>query len=142
MSVALVVIRLDDFRHGHPELVLDKYYLAAGNQPIVDVDVDRLPDLAVEFEHRAGSELEQVADFHVCAAQHGRNLNWNVEHGFEVGCAAIDGLAIGGRERPRVLHDLHVAAVFEVWKRYLCVVVTHCRLLQKSYAAGALRAAI
>ena len=57
MSVALVVVRLDDFRHGHPELVLDKHHFAAGNQPIVDVDVDRLADFAIKFENRAGSEL-------------------------------------------------------------------------------------
>jgi hypothetical protein len=35
---------------------------------------------------------------------------------------------------------LHIAAVFEVGERYLCVVVTHCLGLQKSYAAGAVRA--
>ena len=59
---ALVLFGLDDFRHGHAELVLDQHDFAARDQAVVDVDIDRLADLAVEFEHGAGAELEQVAD--------------------------------------------------------------------------------
>ena len=64
-------LRLDDFRHGHAELLLDEYDFAARNQAVVDVDIDGLADLAVEFEHGARPELEQLADFHASTAEYG-----------------------------------------------------------------------
>ena len=86
------MIRLDNFSHGHPELVFDKHHFTAGDQPIVDVDIDGLADLTVEFEHRAGAEFEQVADFHMCAPQHGRDLDRDVEDSFE---AILDFAEVG-----------------------------------------------
>ncbi len=47
---------LDDLGHRHAEPVLHEDHLAAGDQAVVDVDVDGLADLAVEFEHRARPE--------------------------------------------------------------------------------------
>ena len=44
---------------------------AAGDKPIVHVDVDRLADLAVEFDHRAAAQLEQLIDLHGGAADSG-----------------------------------------------------------------------
>src|SRR5437762_5033752 len=85
--IASIALRLDDFRHGHAELFLDQYHFAAGDQAVVDVDVDRLADLAVEFEHRAGAEPQQFADLHARAPEHGRDFHRHVEHGFEVGRA-------------------------------------------------------
>src|SRR5215469_7712286 len=67
----LGAIRLDDLRHGDAELVLDQHHLAACHQAIVHVDVDRLADLAVELEHGAGAEIEELAHVHVGAAEHG-----------------------------------------------------------------------
>src|SRR5215218_2076720 len=43
--------RLDHFSHGDAELLLDQHDFAARDQPVVDVDVDRLADLAIELEH-------------------------------------------------------------------------------------------
>src|SRR5664279_260095 len=77
--------RLDDFRHGHAKLVFHQNHLATRHQPVVDVDVDGFADAAIEFEHGAGSELQQLADVHLGAAEHGRDLYRHVEHGFEVG---------------------------------------------------------
>src|SRR5438045_8284 len=74
----------DDFRHGDAELVLDQHHLAASDELVVDVDVDGLADAAVELEHGAGSELQQLADIHLRAAEHRRDLHRYVEHGFEV----------------------------------------------------------
>src|ERR1700735_5803958 len=54
--------RLDDFRHGDAELVFHQNHFAARYQPVVDIDVDRLADAAVELEHGTGSELQQFAD--------------------------------------------------------------------------------
>src|SRR5580704_6089535 len=51
-------LRLDDFRHRHAELFFHQHDFAAGHQTVVDIDVDRLADLAVELQHRAGAELE------------------------------------------------------------------------------------
>ncbi len=48
--------------------------LAARHQPVVDEDVDGLADAAVELEHGAGPELQQLADLHLGAAEHGRDL--------------------------------------------------------------------
>jgi hypothetical protein len=62
-ACALVSFSLDNFRHGHAELVLDENDFAPSDLTVVDVNVDRLADLAVEFEHGAGAELEQFADF-------------------------------------------------------------------------------
>src|ERR1700733_7561425 len=75
-------LRLDDFRHGHAELFFHQHDFAAGHQAVVDIDVDCLADLAVELEHGAGTELEQVADLHARPAEHGRNLDRHVEHCF------------------------------------------------------------
>src|SRR6204780_3295225 len=68
-------LRLDDFRHRHTELFFHHHDFAAGHQAVVDIDVDRLADLAVELEHRTGPELEQVADIHARPAEHGRDLD-------------------------------------------------------------------
>src|SRR5689334_7231379 len=88
LARASIAVRIDDFRHGHAELVLDQHDLAARHQPVVHVDVDRLAHLAVELEHGAGAEIEQLADVHVGAAEHGRDLHRHVEHRLEVGGAA------------------------------------------------------
>src|SRR4030081_1834069 len=61
--------RLDDFRHGDAEFFFDQHDFAARDQAVVDVDVDRLADLAVELEHRTRSELEQLTDIHLGAAE-------------------------------------------------------------------------
>src|ERR1044072_3540841 len=66
----LTAFRLDDFRHGHAELVFHQNHLAARHQAIVDVDVDGFPDAAVELQHGAGAELEQFADVHLGTAEH------------------------------------------------------------------------
>src|SRR5258708_5270015 len=81
----LMAFRLDDFRHGDAELVFHQHAFAARHQPVVDVDVDRFPDAAVEFEHGAGTELQQLADVHLGAAEHRRDLHRHVEHGLQVG---------------------------------------------------------
>src|ERR1700694_5035659 len=67
-------ISLDDFRHGHAELVFHQHHLAARHQSVVDVDVDGLADAAVEFKHGAGPEFQQLANVHFGAAEHGRDL--------------------------------------------------------------------
>src|SRR5439155_24209911 len=82
---ALAAFRLDDFRHGYAELVFDQDHLAARDQAVVDVDVDRLADAAIELEHGARPELQQLADVHLGAAEHGRDLHRHVEHRLEVG---------------------------------------------------------
>ena len=38
-----------------------------------------------EFEHGAGAQLQQLADVHLGASQHGRDLHRYVEHRLEVG---------------------------------------------------------
>src|SRR5476649_2874270 len=63
--------RLDDFRHGDAELVFDQNDFATRYQPVVDIDVDRLADAAVELKHGTGPELQQFADIHLGTAEHG-----------------------------------------------------------------------
>src|SRR5438067_10554143 len=81
----LAAFRLDDFRHGHAELVFHQHDLATRHQAVVDVDVDGFADATVQLEHGAGAELQQLADVHLGTAEHGRDLNRHVEHGLEVG---------------------------------------------------------
>src|SRR6185312_10857320 len=76
---------LENFGHGHAELFFDQHDFAARDQAIVDVDVDGLADAPVELEHGAGAELQQLADVHLGAAEHGRDLHRHVEHRLEVG---------------------------------------------------------
>src|ERR1700683_460206 len=76
-------LRVDDIRHRRAELLLDQNDFAARDQADVEVDVDRFGDLAVEFEHRAGAELERVADLHARAPKHGRDLGRPIEHRLE-----------------------------------------------------------
>src|SRR3954454_5215301 len=63
--------RLDDFRHGDAELVFHQHDFAPCHQAVVDVDIDGFADAAVELEHRAGAELQKLADVHLGAAEHG-----------------------------------------------------------------------
>src|SRR5690348_7439883 len=57
MLASLVPFGLDHFGHGHAELILDQHHFAPGNETVVDIDVDRLADLAIELEHRSWTEL-------------------------------------------------------------------------------------
>src|SRR5690606_27012349 len=72
------------FLHGHAEPVLYHDDPAARDEPIVHEDVDRLADLAVQLQHAAAAELEQLGDRHVRLAQHGREVHRHVEHGRQV----------------------------------------------------------
>src|ERR1700761_9549601 len=76
---------LEDFRHRHSELVFHQHHFAARDEAVIDVDVDGFADAAVEFEHGAGPELQQLADIHLGAAEHGRHLDRDVEHGLQIG---------------------------------------------------------
>src|SRR5437764_8845510 len=71
---------LDDFRHGHAQPLVDDHDLAARHQAVVHIDVDRLADLAVEFEHAALPELKQLGDREAGAAEHGGDVHRHVEH--------------------------------------------------------------
>src|SRR5947209_10250052 len=136
-DTASAPLRLDHFRHGHAELLLDQHDLAARDQPVVDVDVDRLADCAVELEHGAGSEPQQVADIHPGAAEHGRDLHRHVEHRFEIGSAAVRFAAVG-RERSltRAWHDVGIPIEFGQGDLGF---VTHRNLQISSRAAAACR---
>src|ERR1700752_2434724 len=118
---SLVPLRLDHFRHGDAELLLDQHHFAARDQPVVDVDVDRLADLAVEFEHGARPELQQVADVHFRTPKHGRDLYRHIEHRFEIGGGAC-GLGCVRRERHFARHG--AAVPVELRERHLGF-VTH-----------------
>src|SRR5512146_2565201 len=104
-----LVFGLDDFGHGHAQLVFDQHHFAAGNQAVVDVDVDGFADLAVELEHGARSELEQVADRHAGAAEHRRYPDRDVEQRLQVGGAAGDGFIARG-ERAGVVDGRRLTA--------------------------------
>src|SRR5471030_437198 len=80
----LVLLGLDYFGHRYAELVFNQHDFAACHQPVIDVDIDRFANLAVQFEYRAGAELEQLADVHAGAAENGRHLHWHVEQRFEI----------------------------------------------------------
>ena len=47
--LASSTLGLDDFRHRHAKPILDHDDLAPRDQTVVDVDIDRLADLAVQF---------------------------------------------------------------------------------------------
>src|SRR5262249_18458003 len=122
-----VLLRLDDFRHGHAELVFDQPAPAARPKPVVDVDVDRLADLAVELDHRARPELEEVAALHARAAEHRRNLDRHVEYRLEIDGAVSDlGFAsVLGGDHALIARRGHRAA-FEVREGHsLVVFFTH-----------------
>src|SRR5262249_25438770 len=119
LNMSSVLFRFDHFGHGHAELVFDQHDLAACDEAVVDVDVDGFADLAVEFEHSAGSKLEQFADLHVGAAEYGGNLHRDVEDGFQVG-----GTAIMPGVRVRHWHDIRRRCRvfgFEIGERYFSV---------------------
>src|ERR1035437_6794781 len=124
--------RLDNFRHGHAKLVFHQNHLATRHQPVIDIDVDGFADAAIEFEHGAGSELQQFADIHLRAAEHGRDLHRHVEHGFQVGC---DPRSLFVLEICHVIDRRRVSGV-EIRKRNLCVGVTHGSILMAVVPAG------
>ena len=68
-----------------PELVLHQDNLAAGNQPVIHVNVDGLTDLPVEFEHCAGGQFQQVRDMHAGMPEHGGNPDRHIEHSLQIG---------------------------------------------------------
>src|SRR5215470_13796131 len=86
---------LDDFRHGDAELVFHEHHFAACHQSVVDVDVDGFADLAVELEHRARTELEQVPYIHLRASEHRRDLDRHIEHRLKIRGGAILRIRIG-----------------------------------------------
>jgi hypothetical protein len=93
-----VPLGFQDFRHCNAELVLNEHNFTARDEAIVDVNVDGLADSAIQLEHRSGSKTEQIADVHVCAAKHGRDLDRHVEHGFKIGCRVRRRRGIVGSE--------------------------------------------
>src|SRR5882757_5899162 len=117
----LAAFRLDDFRHGHAELVFHQHHFATRHQAVVDVDVDRLADPAVEFEHGARPELQEVADIHLGAAEHGRDLHRHVEHGLEIGGDARSMFVFVVAD---IVDPRRVGRV-EIGKRDVCVGVAH-----------------
>jgi hypothetical protein len=74
----------NNFRHGNAQLVINDNHLAAGNQIVVDINVYRLADFAVEFDNRPFVQLQQLTDLHLAFAENGRNLNRNIINGFQV----------------------------------------------------------
>src|SRR5260221_483338 len=114
-------VGLDDFRHRHAEALVDDDDLAARHQAVVDVDVDRLADLAVEFDDGAAAELEKLAHLHGGAAENGGDLYRNVvdrlevlgvHRRLEVAAAGSIGVQLGELEVLFVVHVLisYVAA--------------------------------
>src|SRR5471030_2468901 len=102
----LVLLGLDYFGHRYAELVFHQHDFAACHQPVIDVDIDGLTDLAVELKHRAGAELEQFADINAGAAEHGRHLHRHVEQRFQIGGAAREGIGCGRRQCTGVIDRL------------------------------------
>src|SRR6185436_13614923 len=60
----LRALALDDFRHGDAEAILDQHHFAAGDETVVDVDVDGFADLAVELDDHPGRQLQELRHFH------------------------------------------------------------------------------
>src|SRR5260221_3153003 len=83
-DAALGAVGLDDFGHRHAEALVDDDDLAARHQAVVDVDVDRFADLAVELDDGAAAELEELAHLHGGAAEHGGDLHGHVVDRLEV----------------------------------------------------------
>src|ERR1700681_1429494 len=121
----LGAFRLDDFPHGYAELVFNQNHLAARTQPVVNVDVDGFADAAIELELGAGPELQQLADIHLRAAEHRRDLHRHVEHGFQVGRDARSLFVLVIRH---VIDRGRIRGI-EIRKRNLCVGVTHGSIL-------------
>src|SRR5579871_589411 len=114
-----VTLRLDDFRHGDAEPVLDEDHLAAGDEPVVHEDVDRFAHLAVEFEHGPGSEFQEIADIHARAAEHRRHVHRHVKHGFEIGRRLQRYRILGRDRRRRFGAGDHLDIAFEIGQRRL-----------------------
>src|SRR5579859_3150496 len=75
---------LDDFGHGHAQPIVDDHDLAAGDQAVVDVDVDRLSHLAVELDDGAAAELQKLAHLHGRLTKHGRDLDRDLVDRFQL----------------------------------------------------------
>jgi hypothetical protein len=87
-------IGLDDLRHGHTKTaVVHHHHLATRDQAVVDVDVDRFAELAVQFDHRAAAKFQQLAHLHRCLAEHRTHSDRNV----------IDRLQLAGAARRAAL---------------------------------------
>src|SRR3954470_19567335 len=79
-----LTFRFDDLSHGDAKLhIIDHHDFAAGDQAVVDIDIDRLAELAVKLDHGTAPELEQLADLHRRLAEHRADCNRNVVDGFE-----------------------------------------------------------
>ncbi len=40
-NLVRATVQLDDFSHGHAQMIFNQYHLTAGDEPIVDVNIDR-----------------------------------------------------------------------------------------------------
>src|SRR6266852_1773680 len=115
---ALGPVGLDDFRHRDAETLVDDDDLAASHQAVVDVDVDRLANLAVELDDGAAAELQKLAHLHGGAAENGGNLHRDVvdrlevlgvHRALEITAAAAIGVQLGELE---ILFVVHVVVSF------------------------------
>src|SRR5690606_265258 len=74
----------DHVGQAHAEAVVDHHHLAMGDQGAVDVDVQRFAGAALQLDHRALVELQQVADRHAGAPDFQRQGHRYVEDHVQV----------------------------------------------------------
>src|SRR5580765_4275259 len=78
MGSSLSPLGFDDFGHGDAEAILDEDDFAAGDETVVDVNIDGFADLAVELDDHAAAEFQQLRHFHGRLAEHGRDVDRHV----------------------------------------------------------------
>src|SRR3954464_8947705 len=76
---AMSAIRFYDFGHSHAQsCIVDHDHLPSRDQAIVDVDVDRLTQTSVEFNHSTAPELQELRHLHGRLAEDGTDRHRNV----------------------------------------------------------------
>ena len=90
-----VVPILDDFSHRDAKALIDHHNLAARDEAVVDIDVDRFADLAVQFKHRAAREAQQRGNVDIGLAEHCLDVNRDVEDRRKI-CRRLDRIVFGG----------------------------------------------
>ena len=73
MAGLTTAICFHDLGHGNPKsIVIDHYHLTAGDKPIVDIHVNSLTKLAIQLDHGASAEFQQLAYLHRLSGQEPR----------------------------------------------------------------------
>ena len=73
------------FGDSQSKITVDQHHFTAGDDLVTNDQVDRIRHVAVQFNHVAGAQLQNLAQRHLAAAETKRGLKFYVEQQLDAG---------------------------------------------------------